>query len=181
MRPLPVPMLAVALFTCAGTAHADQTVLALGMSDLGTPDAGGDLTRLPDPMFPGADGTATFGWSTFLLGAGEFQLTDADGDVFMGTFAGAWTTAGGFDFFSGHATAWFDSTNGDGVFEGTLGGSFVSLDDTAVLTGAFSMLKPEGQIAPLQVDAVFLVPAPGGTPALVGVLGVLGARRRRPA
>lgn len=116
---------------------------------------------------------------------GSFSIGDADGDVLFGSFSGTWNQISGFAFFSGIVdAAQFDSSDGDGVFNGPSGGSFAN--PTGMLSGALSMLmfqmgdslfqsSFENRVASL--DGV-LVPTPGAL-AILGVAGLVATRRRR--
>lgn len=121
---------------------------------------------------------------------GSFTVTDDDGDTLSGSFDGQWTNTFGIGFFNGTvSSASFDASQGDSFFEGpgdpnNPQNRFAA--PNADLFGGFSILTelPEwfGQSdgfsgASAQADGI-LIPAPGAI-ALVGVGGLMAARRRR--
>ncbi len=168
--------------------------------------ASGDFTR-------NGDGTALFnsgllsgaGDASFFLemsvenvdagamtadGSGSIRIVDADGDMFRGNFSGSWLgTAFGFTFASTTGVDFeFDSSNGDGLFNGTTGGSFTSFADGDFFTGAVSLLflqpsranffQTSFEAINTQADGIIL-PAPGAAGLALAGLGVAGIRRRR--
>lgn len=208
---------AIGLFMIAGTAQAD-IVASFGFTDLmgmyddttdvftisGQAGSDGDFTR-------NDDGTAFFnslgaaGNSSFFLemsvenvdavaqtatGSGNVTIVDADGDTFRGTFAGDWIgTAIGFTFASGTGVDFeFDSSAGDGSFDGNSSGAFTSFADGELFDGAISLLflQPSGanffqssfEAINTQADGIIL-PAPGAMGLALAGLGVAGVRRRR--
>ncbi|MEZ6241874.1 MAG: PEP-CTERM sorting domain-containing protein [Phycisphaerales bacterium] len=123
-------------------------------------------------------------------GLGSFSIVDADGDVLLGSFSGSWSGAGfGFTFYAGTGVDYsFDSSNGNGTFDGPSGGSFSTDFGVENLIGAVSLLFQQPNMGfftssfarvSAQADGVMILPAPG-TMALSGLgLGILGVRRRR--
>lgn len=165
----------------------------------------GDVTRI-------GDGTALFnegnltgnGTPSFFLemtvnnidgvaktadGSGVVRIRDIDGDEFRGTFSGVWLgTDFGFTFASSTGIDFeFDSSAGDGVFEGSTSGSFANFADGEFFSGAVSLLFLQSaannffandfRVTNTEADGIIL-PAPAGTLALAG-LGLVASRRRR--
>ncbi len=56
--------------------------------------------------------------------AGQFIITDADGDTIAGDIAGVWVRNGVFGFFNGLLDNVYFNEVGDGIFEGPSGGAF---------------------------------------------------------
>ena len=123
---------------------------------------------------------------TTALGTGSFTFSDVDGDLFMGTVSGNWSGNSGAIFFTGSLTnVTFDTSNGNGSFDGTSGdsasiptggpfvGSIVQL--TFNFGGGFFTSNFTNQNT--LVDAQ-LVPAPGAA-AILGLTGLVATRRRR--
>lgn len=165
----------------------------------------GDFTRLDQDTAFFNDGSLTGqGTPSFFLemtvenidqvnmtadGTGEIRITDADGDSFVGTFSGSWLgTDVGFTFASSTGIDFhFDSSGGDGVFNGSSAGSFDNYADDEMFTGAVSLLflQPsltnffldDFKVTNTQADGVIL-PSPAGAGVLAG-LGLIAARRRR--
>jgi len=165
----------------------------------------GDFTRIDDGTAFFNDGSLTGqGTPSFYLemtvenidsvnktadGTGEIRITDADGDNFVGTFSGAWLgTDFGFTFASNTGIDFhFDGSGGDGVFNGSSGGSFTNFADNEFFTGAVSLLflqptatnffQSDFRVTNTQADGV-IIPAPAGMGVLAG-LGLVAARRRR--
>ena len=126
--------------------------------------------------------------STTADGVGSFTITDFDGDTITGDIAGTWTsinTGGvGFAFLASSITnVQFDSSSGDGMFEGT-SGQFANLSGS--LAGAFSAFIGPGPSQIFQKSFVGVSASAQGvilpTPAATGLLGLGGLvmlRRRR--
>jgi len=173
----------------------------------GTLDTTGDVTRLlptggtalynPGSV-DGADASVHFEISVFNVdsiaktadGAGTFVIVDADGDALTGSFTGVWIGAGfGFTFHNGTGINFsFDSSEGNGTFDGPSGGSFSTDFGFENLVGAVSLLFQQPNMGfftsafegvSSEAHGVMDVPAPGAL-ALAGLgLGLFGARRRR--
>lgn len=123
-------------------------------------------------------------------GVGSFSISDADGDVLMGTFSGDWSGAGfGFTFYGGSGVDFeFDSSAGNGTWDGPAGGSFSTDFGVDQLIGAVSLLfqQPNTEFfsesffeTSAQADGIMIIPAPGAL-ALGGIgLGLASVRRRR--
>lgn len=164
-------------------------------------DTSGDVTRIEAPSssadfdvgFSGGTAAVTVSVSVFnrvgnvAQGAGSFLIVDADGDSLSGLITGTWIQGGLGIFFNGDLSGVvFDSTNGNGTFDGPSGGSFsTSLSGTPPYEGAIVQLfvPPSGNffdsdfgVESVQVDAE-IIPAPGAL-ALLGLAGVAGRRRR---
>ena len=208
---------AVGLFMIAGTAQA-SIVASFGFTDLvgvyddttdkftitGQGGSDGDFTRNDDgtAFFNGLSGA---GNSSFFLemsvenidgvartatGSGTFSIVDADGDAFTGSFSGDWIgTSIGFTFASGTGVDFsFDSSGGDGTFNGNSAGSFTNFADADLFDGAISLLflQPSGanffqtsfEAINTQADGIIL-PAPGAAGLALAGLGIAGIRRRR--
>ncbi len=123
-------------------------------------------------------------------GSGTFTIVDADGDVLMGSFAGSWSGAGlGFTFYGGTgADFMFDSSGGNGTFDGPSGGSFSTDFGVENLFGAVSLLlqQPNAEFfaesfegVSAQADGIMDIPAPGVLALSAMGLGIAGVRRRR--
>jgi hypothetical protein len=123
-------------------------------------------------------------------GAGNFTATDADGDTISGTINGdfIFDTINGFIFFNGSLSNVFVADNGaqDDSFDGSQLGSFQisGLGNqpfegalTQITFGASSFFTQNFSDAATGLTAQ-IVPAPGAL-ALVGMGGLLAARRRR--
>ncbi len=173
----------------------------------GNLDTTGDVTRLMAPggtarYNPGdvddSPASVHFEISVFNInsiaktadGMGEFTIVDADGDKLMGSFGGTWSGAGfGFTFYGGTGTDFaFDSSGGDGTFDGPSGGSFSTDFGVENLIGAVSLLLQQPdmdffassfQSVSTQADGVMIIPAPGALALALTGLGIAGTRRRR--
>ena len=122
-------------------------------------------------------------------GSGSIRIIDANGDEFRGTFSGNWQGTGlGFTFASSTGVDFeFDSTNGDGTFDGSSSGSFTNFADGELFTGAVSLLflqetptnffQSSFRVTNTQADGI-IIPAPAASLALVG-MGLMASRRRR--
>lgn len=165
----------------------------------------GDFTRVGDGTALFNDGALTGnGTPSFFLemsvmnidnvaltadGSGSIRVIDANGDEFRGTFSGIWQgTALGFTFASSTGVDFeFDSTNGDGTFDGSSSGSFTNFADGELFTGAVSLLflqeaatnffQSSFRVTNTQADGI-IIPAPAASLALVG-MGLMASRRRR--
>lgn len=166
-------------------------------------DTSGDVTRLEAPIssadynvgFSGGTAAVTTSVSVFGIvgntasGAGSFSITDADGDVMMGTITGTWIGSGLGIFFNGDLSGVvFDGTGGDGqFFDGPSGGSFdyTTLTGIPPFEGAIVQLfvpvagffSQDFSVESVQVSGE-IIPAPGAM-ALLGLGGLIAARRRR--
>lgn len=127
--------------------------------------------------------------SEFGLGAGNFMATDADGDTITGDLNGFWTaTLGGFLNFNGAMSNVFLNDNGvgDGLFNGTLSGSWaMNLPGGPPYEGALVQLVmgasdffQTGFADRATGVTAQITPAPGAL-ALLGVGGLIAGRRRR--
>jgi len=120
---------------------------------------------------------------------GSFIITDINGDTLSGSFVGTWTNQFGFGFFDGEivSASYNEIESGNSIFEGNAGQTFAV--STEPLNGALSMLlqMPEWFDAnngnfnarTTQLDGILAnVPTPGSM-ALLGLGGLVTARRRR--
>ena len=165
----------------------------------------GDFTRIGDGTAFFNDGVLTGnGTPSFFLemsvmnidnvartadGSGNIRIIDADGDEFRGTFSGSWLGTGlGFTFASSTGVDFeFDSTNGNGTFDGSSSGSFTNFADGDFFTGAVSLLFLQSisdnffqnsfRVTNTQADGI-IIPAPTASLALAG-MGLMASRRRR--
>lgn len=120
-------------------------------------------------------------------GSGTFAITDDDGDVLEGNIDGIWIGGSLGVYFNGDlSNVSFDTTNGDGVFEGTDGGSFGTvLPGIPPYEGTFIQLfiRSGGffnrNFTNISTQASGeIVPTPGAI-ALLGIGALAGARRRK--
>lgn len=121
-------------------------------------------------------------------GAGSVTITDANGDTIYADITGDWISPGfGIVYFNGLlANVKVTDNSGDGMFDGPGGGSFSS-DFSAYsnLNGALVQLFTRTGVGFFNTSfsnvttlvSANVVPTPGSL-ALVGVAGVLAARRR---
>ncbi len=119
--------------------------------------------------------------------AGQISITDIDGDVFNAVIDGDWYLLGpGFTFFNGNLTniSFVDNGAADGTFDGYSGSWVMNLPGNP-LEGAIVNLVFGGTNWFVQDFNDFavgvsgqVIPTPGAM-ALLGMGGLLAARRRR--
>jgi hypothetical protein len=173
------------------------TAAASNTLDLATE---GDVTRL----LPPGDGTAAYDHGFFqsafgglanvtftiarsgATGTGTYTVTDFNGDTLTGGLSGDWIFLGGATFFNGVIDGTFSNGNGVNTFDGPSvpPTSFTSL--IGAMDGGVTILFTNDNSdffgsafsgASTLVQANF-VPTPGAM-ALVGIGGLVAARRRR--
>jgi|TARA_R110002072_G_scaffold180602_1_gene336605 hypothetical protein len=186
---------------------SSTSVLTIAADESGAISTSGDITNYLGDAFPTtalfnsgfADGSSSAD-SSFVMelsnitattadASGSFTITDINGDTLSGTYTGQWTNQFGFGFFDGEisAASYNDVESGNNVFEGTAGQTFEV--PTIDLNGALSVLlqMPEWfsadngnfEARTTQLDGILAtVPTPGSL-ALVGLGGLMTARRRR--
>ncbi|HYE02773.1 MAG TPA: PEP-CTERM sorting domain-containing protein, partial [Phycisphaerales bacterium] len=161
------------------------------------PDGGPGGTAMFDPGFVSLPDLGNFMMAISVFnnngntadGAGTFQITDAQGDTISGLIDGTWIRGNLSTFFNGNlSNIVLANTSGDGTFNGSSGGSFsMNFGAVQVFEGSIVNLftRPAGvgffqenftTIADLVSGEI--VPAPG-TLALLGLSGLVMARRRR--
>lgn len=187
--------------------NSGASTLNIGAEETASLSTSGDLTNYLGAGFPTtalfnsgfADGSTSadsqFDMTLSNISAtsadavGSFMITDINGDTLSGNYIGTWTNQFGFGFFDGQITdaSYNDVESGNNVFEGNAGQTFAVPADA--LTGGLSMLlqMPEwfdSQVGDFearttQLDGILVnVPTPGSL-ALVGLGGLMTARRRR--
>lgn len=182
-------------YTAADANNGVFTAVATNSVDLASE---GDVTRL----LPPGDGTAAYDHGFFgsafggvanvsisvarsgTTGSGSYTVTDFNGDTLSGTLSGDWIFLGGATFFNGVIDGAF--SNGGGSFDGASVAATAFTSIMGAMDGGVTILFTNDNAdffgsnftgVSTLVQANY-VPTPGAM-ALVGIGGLVAARRRR--